>query len=242
MTTGDLDDSRETSPDDSDALAAEYVLGTLPFDQRQVVARRLEHDVSLREAVDAWEHRLQGLQVQAPAQTPSAYLWQRIERSVGDLSPSLSAARPERWWQRPTPWRWVSVAGLAASLLLAVLLVREPPAATPTYLVVLVAPQDKSPGWVVQASNHRTVQLIPLGMAEVPADKALEFWTKADGWSGPVSLGLIAPGQAVEVPLDALPPLQDNQLFELTLESPTGSASGKPSGPVQFIGRAVKVL
>ena len=30
-------------------------------------------------------------------------------------------------------------------------------------------------------------------VAEVPADKALEFWTKADGWSGPVSLGLVQP-------------------------------------------------
>ena len=43
-------------------------------------------------------------------------------------------------------------------------------------------------------------------------------------------------------PLDKLPPLQPNQLFELTLEPPTGSPIGKPTGPIQFIGRAVKVL
>ena len=42
--------------------------------------------------------------------------------------------------------------------------------------------------------------------------------------------------------LDMLPPLQPNQLFELTLEPPTGSPIGKPTGPIQFIGRAVKVL
>ena len=80
------------------------------------------------------------------------------------------------------------------------------------------------------------------GVAEVPADKALEFWTKADGWSGPVSLGLVQPGQPLQIPLDKLPPLQPNQLFELTLEPPTGSPVGKPTGPIQFIGRAVKVL
>lgn len=32
-----------------------------------------------------------------------------------------------------------------------------------------------------------------------------------------------------------------NQLFELTLENTGGSTVGKPTGPVQFIGRAVKL-
>ncbi|MCF5322271.1 anti-sigma factor domain-containing protein, partial [Pseudomonas simiae] len=86
------------------------------------------------------------------------------------------------------------------------------------------------------------IQLIPLGVMEVPADKALQFWTKGDGWQGPVSLGLVTPGQTLSVPLDKLPPLTQNQLFELTLEDPRGSPTGKPTGPIQAIGRAVKVL
>jgi anti-sigma-K factor RskA len=36
--------------------------------------------------------------------------------------------------------------------------------------------------------------------------------------------------------------LEPNQLFELTLEPKTGSPIGKPTGPIQFIGRAVKML
>ncbi|MEE1926206.1 anti-sigma factor [Pseudomonas sp. 148P] len=228
--------------DDIEALAGEYVLGTLPLAERQVVARRLEYDVPLREAVDAWERRLQSMQALAPAQTPSDYLWQRVERSIDALPVAPVRAPRERWWQRPAPWRWTSAMGLAASVLFAVLWANQPPPAPATWIVVLVAPQDKAPGWVVQARDARHVQLIPLGMTSVPADKALEFWTKADGWSGPVSLGLVKPGRSVDVPLEALPPLEENQLFELTLESPTGSATGKPTGPVQFIGRAVKVL
>jgi anti-sigma-K factor RskA len=55
-------------------------------------------------------------------------------------------------------------------------------------------------------------------------------------------LGLVQPGQRVEVPLDKLPPLENNQLFELTLEPRNGSTTGKPTGPIQFIGRAVKVI
>jgi len=77
---------------------------------------------------------------------------------------------------------------------------------------------------------------------EVPADKTLQFWTKGEDWQGPVSLGLVKPGQTLSVPLDKLPPLAPNQLFELTLENPGGSKTGKPTGPIQAIGRAVKVI
>ncbi|CDS53520.1 Probable transmembrane protein [Polaromonas sp. CG9_12] len=141
-------------------------------------------------------------------------------------------------------WRGLAGTGCAAAAVLATVLVTRlgvlPPAA-PQYLVVLVAPQDKSPGWVVQASSPKTLSLIPLGQADVWTEKSLQFWTKGDNWNGPVSLGLVKPGQTVRIPLDTLPPLQPNRLFELTLEPANGSPTNRPTGPIQFIGRAVKV-
>ncbi|WP_236177363.1 MULTISPECIES: anti-sigma factor [Pseudomonas] len=227
------------SAQERDELASEYVLGTLSAEERAEVQRRLPNDPDLQAAVDAWERRLLELTDLAPAHQPSSQLWQRIERSVTQLTHKRT---PEiSWWNRLSLWRGLSAAGLAATLLLgSILLTQTTP--KPSYLVVLVAPQDKAPGWVIQASSPREIQLIPLGVVEVPADKALEFWTKADGWQGPVSLGLVKPGQALSIPLDKLPPLQPNQLFELTLEGANGSPIGKPTGPIQAIGRAVKVL
>ncbi|WP_236192016.1 anti-sigma factor [Pseudomonas paraglycinae] len=227
------------SAQERDELASEYVLGTLSAQERAEVQRRLPNEPELQAAVDAWERRLLELTDLAPAHQPSSQLWQRIERSVGQLTHKVA---PEiSWWNRLSLWRGLSAAGLAATLLLgSILLTQTTP--KPSFLVVLVAPQDKAPGWVIQASSPREIQLIPLGVVEVPADKALEFWTKADGWQGPVSLGLVKPGQALSIPLDKLPPLQPNQLFELTLEGATGSPIGKPTGPIQAIGRAVKVL
>lgn len=227
------------SAQERDELASEYVLGTLSAEARAEVQRRLPNEPELQAALDAWERRLLELTDLAPAHQPSSQLWQRIERSVGQLTHKVA---PEiSWWNRLSLWRGLSAAGLAATLLLgSILLTQTTP--KPSFLVVLVAPQDKAPGWVIQASNPREIQLIPLGVVEVPTDKALEFWTKADGWQGPVSLGLVKPGQALSIPLDKLPPLQPNQLFELTLEGATGSPIGKPTGPIQAIGRAVKVL
>jgi anti-sigma-K factor RskA len=219
-------------------LAGEYVLGTLTAQQRPEVERRLPHEPALRAAVDAWEARLLPLTALAEPVAPSARLWNRIERSLALRDPRPAPAAS--WWNSLSLWRGLAGAGLAASLVLGMTLLTQAPA-PPSYLVVLVAPQDKSPGWVVQASDPKEIQLIPLGITEVPADKALEFWTKGNDWQGPVSLGLVKPGQTLSIPVDKLPPLQPDQLFELTLEASTGSPIGKPTGPIQFIGRAVKV-
>ena len=228
----------DETPEALDELASEYVLGTLSAERRTEVQRRLHSDIGLRTEIDTWERRLLGLTELAEPYTPSTHLWRRIERSLNALNRQPTAAS---WWNRLPLWRGLAGAGLAATLLLGTMLLTQT-TVKPTYLVVLVAPQDKAPGWVIQASNPREIQLIPLGVVEVPADKALEFWTKGEGWQGPVSLGLVKPGQTLSVPLDKLPPLEPNQLFELTLENPNGSPIGKPTGPIQFIGRAVKVL
>lgn len=226
--------------DEIERLAGEYVLGTLEAAERRQVERRLPTDAPLRAAVARWEARLQPLAERVPTVEPGLNLWPRIARSLEDAAAAPLPQRP-RPWQRLAVWRGLSAVGLAASLVLAVLLLLRP-VPTPTYLVVLAAPGDRTPGWVVQTANTHDLQLIPLGRDAVPSGKALQFWTKADAWQGPVSLGLVEPGRTLQVPLDRLPPLEANQLFELTLENQGGSPTGRPTGPIQFIGRAVKVL
>ncbi|WP_241133873.1 anti-sigma factor [Achromobacter insuavis] len=235
------------TPDGLDELAGEYVLGTLPGARRRDVEARLPHDAALRAAVDRWEERLLPLTDLAAPIEPSPGLWPRIETTLYRQHAARQAGRPRRpaWWDSLFFWRGAAASGVAAALVLAGALALRP-AQTPgpvQYMVVLVAPQSQTPGWVVQAqAGQREVQLVPIAAVQVPADRALEFWTKADSWAGPVSLGLVKPGEPVRIPLDKLPPLEPNQLFELTLEPATGSPIGKPTGPIQFIGRAVKVM
>ena len=243
--------------DARDELAGDYVLGTLSAAKRRDIELQLPDDVTLRMAVQRWQEQLLPLTALAEPVDPSRQLWQRIESSLQ----GVDQAAPERvqpakvrrvnqvsvgqgWWSNLQLWRGLAGTGFAAAAVLAAVLVTRMGAAPPApqYLVVLVAPQDKSPGWVVQASSAKQLSLTPLGLAEIPADKSLQFWTKGDNWSGPVSLGLVKPGQTLQVPLDKLPPLQANQLFELTLEPVNGSPVNRPTGPIQFIGRAVKVL
>lgn len=228
-------------------VAGEYVLGTLSASEREAIERRLAVEPELQTAVDYWEARLLHLTDLVEPQTPSPRLWNRIQRSLDGASRQaapVASGRQDTWWNSLPIWRGFAAAGMAATLVLGVLLLtRLSPAPSPTWLVVLATPQDLAPGWVVQASNQsREIELIPLGVTELPPDKALQLWTKAEGWQAPVSLGLVKPGEPVKIRLGDLPPLQPNQLFELTLEQPTGSPTGKPTGPIQFIGRAAKVI
>ena len=238
-----------------DELAGEYVLGTLSAARRRDVEQRLAGDAGLRAAVQRWQEQLLPLASLAEPVEPSAQLWRRIETSLGPAETPVDtpAALPRRanrvapasgWWNSVKLWRGLAGTGFAAAAVMAAVLVTRLGAlpAAPQYLVVLVAPQDKSPGWVVQTSSAKQLSLIPLGQAEVPAEKSLQFWTKGENWNGPVSLGLVKPGQTLRIPLDKLPPLQPNQLFELTLEPANGSPINRPTGPIQFIGRAVKVI
>ena len=234
--------------DDIDTLAGEYVLGTLSANARAAVEARMGDEPALREAVQAWEARLLPLASLAAPVDPSPALWSRIERTLGSAAATApKAGQPARasgfasWWNNLQLWRGLAAGGFAAAALMVAVLVTRP-LPTPQYMVVLVAPQDKSPGWVIQTTSSRQLSLVPLGKVEVPPQKTLQFWTKADQWRGPVSLGLVKQGQTLRIPIDKLPPLEPNQLFELTLEPENGSPIDRPTGPIQFIGRAVKVL
>jgi anti-sigma-K factor RskA len=224
------------------ALAGEYVLGTLSAQRRREVEQRMLVDPELRGQVDAWESRLHPLTRLAEPQQASAGLWLRIERSL-PMPPRVRQAGGWRsWWNDLNFWRWTTAGAMACSaLLVAVMLMGGAPGRTPAFMVVLVAPQDTVPAWIVQTSSRGQLSLVPLTSASVPEQKALQFWTKGQDWKGPVSLGIVKPGRTQSVGLDSLPPLQPNQLFEITLEPSTGSPTGKPSGPILYIGRAVKL-
>jgi anti-sigma-K factor RskA len=217
----------------------------------------MPNEPALREAVQGWEARLLPLTSLAAPAEPSPALWSRIERSVDGLghlvAPKVvdgcskgiahACLRLSNWWNNLQLWRGLAAGGFAtAALLLAVVVTRVATPPATQYMVVLVAPQDKSPGWVIQTNSSRQLNLVPLGTMEVPPQKSLQFWTKADQWRGPVSLGLVKQGQTLRIPIDKLPPLEPNQLFELTLEPENGSPIDRPTGPIQFIGRAVKVM
>lgn len=236
------------------ATAGEYVLGTLTAAEREAFEAALDQDPALQAEVAYWQDRLGPLLDRVPPVEPPAGLWAQLETRLrapeaatpGGESravPQAEAANDPGLPGRLRAWKAFSALSSAAAVLLAVLLVRQLEAPPPArYLAVLEAPGDQRNGWLVEATAGGRLRLIPMLPPEaVPPGKALQFWTKAEGAAGPTSLGLVRPGQPVELPVQLLPALGARQLFELTLEPEAGSPLDRPTGPILYLGRSVRL-
>lgn len=84
--------------DDLDALAAEYVLGTLPSDERAHAEALIVIDPGFVEIVRQWERRLGELNVMVEAVEPPADLWGKIKTEIAAVAPGdqvgLTLAEP----------------------------------------------------------------------------------------------------------------------------------------------------
>jgi len=77
---------------DRDALAAEYVLGTLSAEEREQADALLARDPGFAETVRLWEHRLGELNVMVETVEPPADLWQRIKTGIDGAERRTQAA------------------------------------------------------------------------------------------------------------------------------------------------------
>jgi anti-sigma-K factor RskA len=221
------------TPGDRDALAAEYVLGTLEAREAAAVVAALPVDAALAEAVATWEARLAPLIVLAAPEAPPPDLWARIEAAL-DPAPAAAAPRTSSWWSGlMDPWRAGALAAgaLAAGLAAFILLQPEP---EPRLMTVLLTDRDQ-PAWLVEA-DQGGLRLASLNPRPAPEGRVLELWALPQGATAPTSLGLIPAEGRISVSPSTIRP-SPGMLIEITLEPPGGSPIGRPTGPILFIGR-----
>lgn len=228
-----------TTPEELDLLAGEYVLGTLEAWKVREVEAALPTSPDLRTAVARWERRLVGLAELAPSEPPPPELWARIQAGIGPVAPPVALERmPPRRSHRGAYgslrfWRW-STAGLAAAAAALAFLLLRSEVPGDRYLAVL-QPERGTPAWVVEGGRDAIV-LTSLNAIQPEPGRVLELWALPPGATAPTSLGLIPPEGRIIVPAERIVP-QPDMLIEISLEPPGGSPTGRPTGPVLFIGR-----
>lgn len=223
-------------PERAEALAGEYVLGTLRGPARARFERLSRTERNLAEAVRRWEERLLPFADQVPPVVPPARVWQSIRariRAPGAPPLRASPGGGSGWW------RAVALSSLALALVLAVALFRPP--GEGAALVVVLAGADGKPVLVAStegASSYLTVTAVaPVALA---ADRALELWMlPAQG--NPRPLGLLTDLATRGVARVALPgrpeqALRDIPALAISLEPKGGSPTGLPTGPVLYKG------
>jgi anti-sigma-K factor RskA len=225
-----------SEPGDIDALAAEYVVGTLEAGERTAVAARRQREAALDAAIAAWELRLAPLLDTVPAVPAPPGLLAGIEARLEAGSVAAAAAGSMRALEaRARRWRGLAIAAsaLAASLLL-VIAVREaarPPAAS-SYVAVFQK-DDASPAFLLTVDlERRTLSIRAVAAAPAPG-KSYQLWIASDRLGpAPRSLGLI---EAADAPtrrtLAFDRGLIETATFGVSLEPAGGSPTGRPTGP-----------
>lgn len=232
--------------DDLIATAGEYVAGLMSPDEQEAFERLIASDADARRAVADWRTRLLALDETATQLTPSDALWPAIEAAVGAQRP-VSEQAPgwfARLWQDVSALRLATLAGAAAALLLAVLLVVQPFGRSdkPTVVAVLNAPNTSEAGAIVEAFADGRIRVVPLRAIPVPEGRVLQVWTLWDRQVGPRSVGLMERAEARDYATSGMPRPVDQQLYEITLEPAGGSPTGRPTGPILYVGRGATPL
>ncbi|MFP1633751.1 anti-sigma factor domain-containing protein [Zhengella sp. ZM62] len=222
--------------DGGDALlAAEYVLGVLPPDERRAFAARLEADGGLRMLVWEWERRLSPLDaayrdVPAPASAKAA-----IDRRL--FAGPDPAPQGRSLWNSLAFWRGLSVAALASLAVIFILpFFVEPEPGPARYVAAMQA--DASPVRYVALyqAGSGSIDLTRLA-GEPAAGRDFELWL-IEGGNPPRSLGLLPDGGTARMPL--APALASRLAGGATLaisdEPVGGSPTGAPTGAVLALG------
>jgi anti-sigma-K factor RskA len=231
----------------ADALAAQYVAGTLRGPARRRFDALLPAHPALQSAVRTWQDRLMPLTGAVPPVQPPPRVWQRIEKALWPAASqqpqqSQQPNTQATWWQRLSVWRAISGAALAAVVGLAVLVATPQPSLAPVVVVLQGTGADTAVGGTIVASlsgDGKALTARTLTPVNLATDRVLELWS-VPPQGNPQSLGLIKADGVTVLARGKLPATVlkgGTAALAVSVEPPGGSPTGVPTGPVVFAGK-----
>ncbi len=217
------------SEDLKNALAAEYVLGTLRGPARQRFQKLMMQHSSISEATQMWEQHLNGLGQKIAPVMPDAIVWQRIEQQLG------LGAQPEKTnvvpigKAKPKIWQSIAAFASAAAVVLAVLLVNVQPTSSPEIQqLALINNEATELLWALEIGKDSIgVQATKQLQAKANAD--YELWIVAEDGRAPISLGILPKSGKLQLTKPDLFDQIDIAALAVSLEPLGGSPNGSPT-------------
>jgi anti-sigma-K factor RskA len=222
--------------DDLEALAAEFVLGTLDVNERRAAEARIAADPEFRAKVAAWERRLQPLADAETAVPVPPGIFPAIEQRLGgEVGAGEGGGNVIVLRRRLRNWRiGAGVATAAAAALLAVV-VADWSRPLQTEYVAVLTPDGGKPAFVLTVDTAKNTLSIRRVADAAPPDKSYELWAVEPGQK-PKSLGVIDQVSYSR----ALPYQPQDLVFAISLEPKGGSPTGVATGPIVFSGPLVQ--
>ena len=233
-------DDNEPERGSDDMIAAEYVLGVLPADERQAASRRIEAEPAFARLVEQWELHLSPMAGEYPSVEPPASVKAALDRRLFEAAAPQSTAKPAApgLWSSLAFWRGLAAAAVAAlAIYVAVPFVSPPSEKSGERLVASLAPNESDVHYlVVYDADNRDVGLSHVSGARAEG-RDFELWV-IEGEQPPVSLGVIPTGSSVHLAVgeEMRERIESGAVFAISLEPEGGSPTGLPTGPVVAAG------
>ncbi|MER9299611.1 anti-sigma factor [Mesorhizobium sp. M0621] len=222
-----------------DPLAAEYVLGVLDADERQIASRRIDAETDFARLVDGWEVNFSPLAAAYPEIEPPTSVKPAIDRRLFASTASMTTpVQPRGLWSSLAFWRGLAAAAVAAlAIYIAVPLLNPPVEQPQARLVASLAAEGSDVKYLaVYDAAHHEVGLSHVS-GERAAGKDFELWM-IEGKNPPVSMGVIPAGATAHIIVSpaARQKLAQGAVLAVSLEPSGGSPTGQPTGPVVAAG------
>lgn len=211
--------------DHTDALAAEYVLGTLDSEEREQARALLGADTAFAVKVAQWERRLGELHLMVEPVEPDAKIWTRIKSKMPETQSRSNARLPEAHIPEPAP---VAIPAAAPSLDAIQATISETTAVLTSEAAAAPASEAASPAWEAGSPGSE--------VTEAPVSEVIEAFGSEPS-SLPTSEPSVAMSEAAaEVPTRmpdaALAPDMDAAPAPTALESAPPMTDATPTAPL----------
>lgn len=217
-----------------DALAAEYVLGTLRGGARKRFQQLLVQYPSLRATTDRWEQHINNLGEQLKPISPDPIVWQKVKARLAFDDPRSRTTGMDKVVpiRAKSSRKWQALTGLAsaAAVVLAVLLIRVnvPVATPPVEQLSVMQNTDNQPMWLIEVRRDDLTTMATNNVTR-RAQNDYQLWMLAEDGRPPISLGLLPQSGVKTLDKIALYDQLDIAALAVSLEPLGGSPNGAPT-------------
>ena len=216
------------------ALASEYVLGTLQGPARIRFQRLLMQHHDLRQTLWRWENHLNALGGALHPQTLPPHVWENIQARLGFVSSGEPTSVPTSnvvTFPQPAAkkWQWLTGLSAAAAIIFAVLLFVPTGSERIQNPQVAIVQSEKSQAlWIIEL-NEKEIRVQATNTLQAQADKDYELWIVAKDGRAPISLGLLPKQGKILLPRADIIDKIEIAALAVSLEPLGGSPNGQPT-------------
>jgi anti-sigma-K factor RskA len=212
------------------ALAAEYVIGTLRGSARDRFDALKAKNPKMQEEVWYWEGQLNQMAIDMPATEPRPELWQKISQQL-NLSNNVVNLQQPKAEAKPSSsvWQWVSSVAVAASIVMAVLLINSMPKQESLITSVAVFSNEQAEIlWSVDISE-KELTIKPTQKLPLLSNNDYQLWIVPKSGGDPISISLLPQRGQLILEQGLALDLSEIAALAVSLEPLGGSPTGQPT-------------